>query len=219
MTPGTGKKIPIAVKIPFTAFFVVWLWVYLRDYGWTNLLYFCDVAMLLTIVAIWTERPIWASMPAVGILVPQSLWIVDFLAEAVGGRLTGMTGYMFDEADPLFTRALSLFHFWLPILLLWMVARLGYDRRAFLRWTLLAWVVVLVCYFWMPAPAPLDTRADNRMLPVNINYVHGFSKIAAQTMFPPLVYLGLMMIILPTVIFSPAHYLLNRWWGRGGNIQ
>ena len=50
--------------------------------------------------------------------------------------------------------------------------RLGYDRHAFWAWTVLAWVLLLVCYFLMPAP-PAPTGNPN--LPVNINYVYGLS--------------------------------------------
>lgn len=54
-------------------------------------------------------------------MLPQTLWMADFLAEAVRLRLTGMTCYMYDGKFPLFTRFLSFFHFWLPLLLLWLV--------------------------------------------------------------------------------------------------
>jgi hypothetical protein len=204
------KHVPLWVKIAYTAFCAVMVPIYLRDYGPTNFLYFCDVAVLMTLAAVWTERPIWASMPAVGILLPQSLWMVDFLAECVGLRLTGMTGYMFKESIPLFARLLSLFHFWLPIMLVWLVARLGYDRRALVRWTLLSWVLVLVCYFFMPAP-PHPT--DNPNLPVNINYVYGFNEGGPQTIMPQPLYLLLLMIVLPVFIYWPTHWVLDRLWG------
>src|SRR5262245_7526897 len=96
------KTIPLWVKLAYTAFCAVMVPIYLRDYGPTNFLYFCDVAVLMALVAVWTERPIWASMPAVGILMPQALWMLDFLMECVGLHLTGMTGYMFKESIPLF---------------------------------------------------------------------------------------------------------------------
>jgi hypothetical protein len=206
------------VKIAYTAFCAVLIPIYLRDYGPTNFLYFCDVALLMTLVAVWTERPIWATMPAVGILLPQTLWMVDFLIESVGYftkrdiHLTGMTGYMFNQGIPLFARLLSLFHFWLPIVLVWLVARLGYDRRALARWTLLAWALLLTCYFLMPPP---PAPADDPNLPVNINYVHGFSSTGPQTMMPPLAYLGLVMFVLPAFIFLPTHLGLKWMWGRG----
>jgi hypothetical protein len=209
MSAITGKTIPLWVKIAFTAFVVVLVPFYWKEYGPTNFLYFCDVALLMTLVAVWTENPIWASMPAVGILLPQAYWMVDFLSNAVGLPITDMTSYMFDKNIFWFARFLSLFHFWLPIMLVWLVARLGYDRRAFLRWTLLAWAIFLVCYFFLPPP-PAPT--DNPTLPVNVNYVHGFGKKAQKAM-PPLIYLGLTMLVAPIGVYWPTHWALNRLWG------
>jgi hypothetical protein len=183
---------------------------YWHAYGPTNFLYFCDVSVFFALGAIWLEWPLLASMPAVGILLPQALWMIDFLVELVGGHLTGMTGYMFDDAIPLFTRCLSLFHFWLPILLVWLVWRLGYDKRALRAWTVLAWGLVLVCYFWMPAP---PAPPDNPQLPVNINYVYGFSDAAAQTWMPQNAYVALLMAVLAVVIFLPTHLILGRLFG------
>ena len=43
-----------------------------------------------------------------------------------------MTGYMFQDSQPLYARARSsLFHGWLPFLLLFVVYRLGYDPPCF----------------------------------------------------------------------------------------
>ena len=172
-----------------------------------NFLYFCDVALLMTLVAVWCESALLVSMPAVGILLPQLLWQVDFPGQLFGLALTGMTEYMFDPHNTLFTRGLSFFHFWLPIMLIWLIRLLGYDRRAFITWTLLAWGLMLVCFFWMPAPS---APVDNLNLPVNINYVHGFSDQKAQGWMPPLVYLGLLMLVLPKGLFYPTIVLLGR---------
>jgi hypothetical protein len=195
------------VKYGYSAFAAVLVPYYLQAYGPTNFLYFCDVAVLLTLVAVWRESALLVSMAAVGIVLPQLLWQLDFLGLLFGLPVTGMTGYMFDPQKGLFVRGLSFFHFWLPILLLWLLHRLGYDRRAFLSWTCLAWGLVLICFFAMPAqPAP----ADNPNLPVNINYVRGFSEQKQQESMPPLAYLGLMMLVMPTCLFFPAHLLLGR---------
>lgn len=209
-TPTT-PLIPLWLKLAYTAFVAVLVPKYWIDYGPTNFLYFCDVALLMTLVAVWREDPLWASMPAVGILLPQSAWMVDFLAGLAGFELLGMTKYMFDEKIPLFTRGLSFFHFWLPILLVWLVWRLGYDRRAFLGWTILAVVLVLVCYFFMPAP---PTPADNPNLPVNINYVHGMSSEQPQTWLPPLAYVGAMIVVLSGAVYTPTHVALSRLFSR-----
>ena len=74
-------------------------------------------------------------MCAVGILAPQALWIIDFLMHLAGVSLTGVTDYMFAADHSLFLRALSGFRGWLPILLVALVWRLGYDQRALVRWT------------------------------------------------------------------------------------
>jgi hypothetical protein len=201
------RRIPCWVKAAFTAFVGVLVPYYLRTYGPTNFLYFCDVALLMAMVAVWKEDALWASMPAVGILLPQTLWMVDFLGGLFGWHVVGLTAYMFDPGIPLFARGLSFFHFWLPLLLLWLIKRLGYDRRACVAWTGLAWVLVLVCFFLMPAPPP---PADNPNLPVNINYVHGFSDRQSQTWLPPYVYLMLVLAGLPLCVFWPTHLVLRR---------
>ena len=204
--PG-AHAIPLWVKLAYTAFLCILVPYYWRAYGPTNFLYFCDVALFMALVAVWSERSIWASMPAVGILMPQALWMVDFLGGFAGLHLTGMTAYMFSATIPLFTRALSLFHFWLPLFLLWTIWRLGYDRRALATWTVLAWVLMLVCYFLMPPP---PAPADDPNLPVNINYVYGLNEEEPQEWMPPLVYLGLMMIVLPLCVYLPTHLVLSK---------
>jgi hypothetical protein len=204
-----GGRVPLWVKLLYTAFCCVLVPKYLKDYGATNFLYFCDVALLMTLAAVWREDPLLASMPAVGILVPQAIWIADFLAGLAGVPLLGMTQYMFDAKIPLFTRGLSSFHFWLPLFLVWLIWRLGYDRRALLGWTVLASVLILVCYFLMPAP---PAPAGNPNLPVNINYVFGLSGEAPQTWFPQGVYLALLLVVLPAAAFIPTHLVLRRFF-------
>jgi hypothetical protein len=193
------------VKLLYTAFLCVLVPFYLSAYGPTNFLYFCDVALLLSFVAVWTEHPLPAGMAAVGIALPQTLWAADFLAGLFGWKITGMTAYMFKDSIPLFARGLSLFHGWLPFFLLYLVYRLGYDRLSLLAWTLLAWALMLICFFLMPAPPPPE---DNPNLPVNINYVYGPSDDQAQQWMAPLQWLALVMAAYPVLLFVPAHFLL-----------
>ncbi len=207
---GRGR-IPLWVKILYTGFVGVMVPYYLFCYGPTNFLYYCDVAVLMTLVAVWREDSLWASMPAVGILLPQTFWIIDFLGELAGLHMTGMTGYMFKSSIPLFTRGISLFHLWLPLFLLWILWRLGYDRRAFWAWTAMAWVLMLICYLLMPAPpAPLD----NLNLPVNIDYVYGLSDNGPQTWMPGWAWFALLMGGLPLCVFLPTHLILRRLFSR-----
>ena len=208
-TSGIGR-IPFPLKLAYTAFMAVLIPVYWRNYGPTNFLYFCDVALMLTLVGIWTGNRLLISMSAVGILLPQALWVVDFAGNLVGLHLTGMTDYMFDAKRSLFLRGLSFFHGWLPFLLVFLVSRLGYDRRALKVWTLLSWMLCLVCYFMMPAAGAV--LSDSK-LPVNINYVWGFSDAHPQTWMSSGLYLVVWMTALPLIGYLPVHALLNRWKG------
>ncbi len=191
----------------FGCFMVVLVPLYLTRYGPTNFLYFCDTALLLTGVSLWTRWRLPASMAVVGILVPQMLWIADLVVHLCGYPLLGMTDYMFNHDASLFLRLLSLFHVWLPLLLLWLVPRLGYDRRAFWAWTALGSFLLLISYFLLPAP---PAPATDPSVPVNVNLVYGFSDRMPQQTMPPLAYLALMMVAMPIVCYLPAH-LLMRW--------
>jgi len=145
-------------------------------------------------------------MCAVGILAPQTLWVVDFLLGLFGVSLTGMTDYMFAADHSLFLRSLSLFHGWLPFLLVFLVWRFGYDRRAWLAWTVLAWVLLAICFLFMPPPRP-----DPGLQPVNINYVFGMSDFAPQTFVAPWVWFAGLLVGLPLLLFAPVHFLLMRF--------
>jgi hypothetical protein len=203
--PQSLGRVPLWLKLAYTAFMAMLVPVYLYYYGPTNFLYFCDVAALLTLIGIWIDSPLLISMCAVGILASQALWVGDFLVGLFGVSLTGMTDYMFEAHRSLFLRGLSLFHGWLPFLLVYLVWKMGYDRRAFLAWTGLAWVLLLICFFFMPPPRP-----DPGLTPVNINYVWGTSDYAPQTFVPPAVWFIGLMIGLPAVLFAPVHFLLAR---------
>ena len=71
---------------------------------------------------------------------------------------------------------------------------------------MLAWVLMLICYFLMPSP-PAPADAPN--LPVNINYVYGLNAEKPQEWMPPLAYLGLLLVGLPVSAFLPTHLLLG----------
>jgi hypothetical protein len=199
-----AARVPLAVKLAYTAFMAVLVPVYLHNYGPTNFLYFCDIALVLTLFAIWPENALVISMCAVGIVVPQAVWVVDFLVNLGGFSLTGMTDYMFQSNHSLFLRLLSLFHGWMPFLLFYLVWKIGYDRRALWPWTGLFWVVMLVCFFFMPPPTP-----DPGLTPVNINYVWGMRDTEAQNMMPAWLWLTSLMIGIPVCVFVPTHFILS----------
>jgi hypothetical protein len=201
-----ANSVPSWVKLVYSAFMAVLVPVYWANYGPTNFLYFCDVALLITLVAIWIESPLLVSMCAVGILGSQTLWVIDFVLNIFGIKLTGLTDYMFMADHSLFLRGLSLFHGWLPFFLLYLVWRLGYDWRGLPAWTLLAWELILVCYLFMPPPRP-----DPGLTPVNIDYVWGFSDTEPQHWMSSELWVVGLMVVMPLILFIPTHLLLRRF--------
>jgi hypothetical protein len=198
-------SVPLWIKLGYSAFMAVLLPVYFREYGPTNFLYFCDVAALFTLIAVWSESSLLVSIAAVAIILPQCAWLIDLGAHAFGMKLTGMTDYMFDPKLSRFTRALSLYHGWLPILLVYLVKRLRYDPRALRIWLAIAWPLMVVCYFWLPKPG---ASLPNPKQPVNINYVYGFSDHEAQQWVPGWLWLLAMMIVFAALLWWPAHRAL-----------
>jgi hypothetical protein len=194
----------LAIKLVYTAFMAVMIPVYLYRYGPTNFLYFCDLALLFTLAGLWLDSALLISMCAVGLLVPQTLWVFDFIANLFGLRTTGMTNYMFEKQRSLFLRSLSLFHGWLPFLLLYLVWKMGYDSRALPAWTALSCVVLPICYFLMPPAQP-----DPGMTPVNINLVWGFDDHAPQKWMSPNTWFALLLFGLPVAVYWPTHLLLQ----------
>jgi len=194
-----ADTIPLWIKLGYTGMVAVILPVYAVRYGWRNFLWFSDIALVATAAALWLESALLASMMAVGVLLPELLWNVSFLGRLLFGiRATDLAGYMFDPAKPRYLRALSLFHMVLPVTLLWLIARLGYDARAPVAQTALAWAVLPVTY---AVVRPHDE---------NINWVYGLG--ARQTRLSPQRYLMLLMLAFPVIVYLPTHFALKAWF-------
>ena len=190
-----GELVPLWLKILYTLFLCVLVPVYWVHWGPRNFLWFSDIALLTTAVALWLESALLASMMALAVALPELAWNADFFGRLLTGRhVVGLSRYMFDTSAPRYLRALSLFHVALPVLLLWLVHRLGYDRRAWLVQTLVALVVLPVTY-------ALTNPADN------VNWVYGPGS-RPQTWISPRAYLALVMVSFPLVIYLPTHLLL-----------
>ena len=194
--------IPLWIKIAYTAMLVVIVPVYAVCYGWRNFLWFSDIALIGAGIALWLENPLVASMMAVAVMVPELLWNVSYFARLLcGWHVTALADYMFDRKLPRYLRALSLFHVVLPVVLLWLLDRLGYDPRALPAQTVLAWIVLPFTY---AAVRPGDE---------NINWVYGWGQ--RQKRLPPLLYLGLVMLAAPLCIYLPSHFALSALFARG----
>jgi len=215
MPVGARRRVPVWVKLADSAYVAVVVPSYWPAYTPWNFLYFCDVALLVTAVAIWIESPLLVSMQAVAITLPQLLWVVDLLSRLLlGVHVTGVTSYMLDPRIPVFLRGLSSFHGWLPFLLLWLLSRLGYDRRALPLQSTAAIVILLVSYLFAPAPPP---PTDHPTWAVNLNYVYGLDDRRPQTALPPSLWLLCVMAFDLLVVYVPTHHALRRLFARPGS--
>ena len=195
--------ISLRFKIGYTLFVCLLVPIYWRQYGPANFLWFSDIALLVLVPALWLENALLVSMMAVAIIFFEAIWNIDFFTRlATSKSLIGLSAYMFDPKIPLFIRALSCFHIALPLLLLWTLHRLGYDRRALVAQTILA-VVVL----------PLSYLVSNPR--ENVNWVYGFGE-HPQSMLPAGVFLLLVMVTYPIVVYLPTHLLFAKMFHTPG---
>jgi len=176
---------------------VVWTVTVLRVLGPWNLLWICDLANIIILVAIWRENALLFSSQLVAVLLVDVLWTIDVVGKVIlGEHLIGGTEYMFMAEIPAFARGLSLFHVFVPALLLWMVIKLGYDRRGYYLQMILTWFLIPFTYVLSPAER-------------NINWVHQpFGK--PQDIVDPRLYVAFLMIAYPLVVYLPSHlFALN----------
>jgi hypothetical protein len=184
-------------KLAYTAFVVVVVAIWLRHYGWRNLLWFSDVALIGAVPALWLESAAIASVLAVAVLLPELLWNVDFaLRLLLRRRITGLTDYMFERERPRLLRVVSaLFHVPLPILLLWMLAEYGYDGAVGLPGAVVLAAVVLP---WSRAVSSPER---------NINWTYGLG--ARRTHLPAQRYVLQLFAGFVLLVFMPTHLLLR----------
>src|SRR6266576_5717602 len=200
----SGMRLPLWLKILWTIWVIAWAPLYWRQYGAQNFLYFCDLGNFLIAVGLWLESPLIFSWQATGLLLFQTLFAADLLGAFLTGKhWIGGTEFMFDSHLPLFLRLLSLFHVVTPPLLLWAIARLGYDRRGWEWQTVTCWVVVPINYLWRPG--------------FDVNWARG-PLFREQHVIPGLLYLASYLVVVPLMIYYPTHLLLE-WWARKAGIE
>jgi len=207
---NSGAKVPLGLKLAYTAFVAVVVWNYWSAYGPADFLWFCNVGLLITTLGLWLESPLLVSMQALGVLFWQFLWQIDFFLQAMTGLHTvGAADYMFSSKVSLFVRCLSLSHLFLPYLLLWLLWRLGYDRRALWAQTLCAWAVLILSYALVES---MDSAAGN------VNKVFGLSDAGPQKLMAQPLWLAVLMIGIPLILYVPTHWLLQRLLANRGKV-
>ncbi len=182
------------------AWLAVWVPTYAVFYGFGNFVHLCDVAVLLTCVGLWRGSALLLSMPALTSVLIDLTWDLDLGWRLVTGRhLLGGTEYMWEPKYPLWVRLLSLFHLVLPVLLLWALRRVGYDRRALFIQSLLGLALI-------PLARLIGPEAN-----VNFSWRDPFFH---RSWGPAPVHVLVIFAGLLGVVYVPTHLLLSRVYGR-----
>ncbi|MGM0983508.1 MAG: hypothetical protein ACQEXG_08805 [Pseudomonadota bacterium] len=188
------EGLPLWLKLVFSLWVTIWASSYWVLLGPQNFFWLCNLANFLILAGLWSESRRLISMQWLAVALVGTFWAVDVgTAWVTGWHPIGGTEYMFDPQHPPLTRAMSLYHLILPLVAGFAIWRIGYDRRALVWQSLLTWLVIPASYFF--------TEAER-----NINWVEGpFGK--PQSMMDPLVYLAVLMILWPLLIYLPVHGL------------
>jgi hypothetical protein len=197
-------RLPLWLKIGWTVWLMIWAPLYWRQYGPQNLLFFCDIANVLIGIALWLESALIFSWVACGVLLFQTLYMIDLAGSLLTGHhVIGGTEYMFDPQLSLTIRLLSLFHVVTPPLLLWAIGKLGYDRRGWIFQTGMTWIVLPINYLWRPE--------------MDVNWARG-PFFREQHIVPGFIYLLAYLVAVTLLVYWPTHLLLAAWAKRGKNV-
>jgi hypothetical protein len=151
--------------------------------------------VILTFVGIWLANPLLLSSQAVGSLAAGLFWILDAGWRLTTGRfLVGGTDYMWDARYPLWVRLLSTFHVGLPLVLLWTLRRVAYDRRALGFEAAIAAALLIISRFLSAG--------------LNMNYAYR-DPLFHRAWGPAPAHLAMIFIPLVALIYWPTHLLLG----------
>ena len=148
-------------------------------------------------------------MAAVGLLVFQLFWIIDFGVLILRTSTHRHDSLLFDGRKTLFLRCLSLFHGWLPFLLLFLVKRLRYERRALVVWDRhrLGFVPGLLLLY---ARARRNVAKPENTTKYELCF--GLSRTQPQHWLASGLYLAVWMLFQSVFFYWPTHLLLSKWF-------
>jgi hypothetical protein len=194
---AVSDRIPDWLRWLALVWLFVWFPVYWHAWGAANFLHLCDVAVILTCLGLWTNNALALSSQVVSSVVIDILWALDVAAWLVFHRhfISG-TEYLFDTACPLWIRLLSSFHVIMPVILIWSLSRLGYDRRGFRLQAAIALPVIIASRFVTPEK--------------NLNFALADPFFHRQ-LGPAPVHLAITYLALVLAVYLPTHLLFVRF--------
>lgn len=191
------KKFPAVLRWGAPVWLAVWIPAYWRTWGAVNFLHFCDIAIVLTCIGLFSDSVLLVSSQLVASILVDITWIADVSCKLLTGRyLLGGTEYMFDGHYALWVRLLSLFHIAMPVLLLWVVWRYGYDRRGLALQLAIAFAAFIASRFTNPA--------------LNMNYAFADPFFHRQW-GPAPTHVAVIFLFMLVVVYGPTHLVLTKF--------
>jgi hypothetical protein len=192
-------RFPVArwLALAWLVFFVPYNW---AVHGPWNLLFFCNIAVILTCVGIFRGSALLLSSQALFAFLVQGAWTLDLLLLLYWGRGlwpgTLISGWMLNPEIRLFYKGVSLYHAVWPFLLLWCVWRVGYDRRA----------------LWLQSVLTVFVVSASRLAPSELNLNGAYQ--AGWSWQPGALHVAIVAGGLIAVVYGPTHLVLSRWLSR-----
>ncbi len=198
-SPSRAGKYPNWMRWLALAWFALWFPTYWRTWGAANFAHLCDAAVILTCIGMWTDSALLISSQAVGALLIDLAWAADaasriFLREA----LFPGNEYLTDPRYPLWIRSLTLFHVVMPVLLIWGVYLLGYDRRGWALQSAIALPVFIAARFTNPS--------------TNINFAFS-DPFFHRAWGPAPTHILVVWLFMVVIVYLPTHLVLERLFG------
>ena len=194
---ASRNKLPIWLRVASGAWFLVWFPAYWRGWGAQNFLHFCDIAVIVGCIGFWLDSPLIISSQAVACVLVDLTWALDAgWMLAFHRHLVGGTEYLFDPQYAWWLRLLSLFHLVMPVLMVWAIYRVGYDRRG----------------YWLQLAISLPAFVASRLwTPPAQNFNYAFADPFFHRQWGPApVHVLVIFLFMAIVVYLPTHIGLSR---------
>lgn len=183
------------ISLFLTGYLLILIPAYWKAFGPDNFFWLSDIGLFLTVIGLWCQSSLLISTAIILTFPLDIIWVIDFILRLITRKNgLGIVDYMFNSKFPIFTRSLSLFHIFLPILWFWCLLMWGYNQKALWLAIMIVWLIFPLTYF-LANPAK------------NINWVHYapiLNKKIASTWWR-----CILFILFPLLIILPMHVLLS----------
>lgn len=182
---------------------IVWVPAYWRAWGFSNFAHFCDLGVLLICAGLWLRSSLLLSSQVVGMLIGCAAWCFEVGWQFFAKKgLFGGTEFLLDSHVALWVRFLSFYHVFAPIVAIYAVQKLGYDRRGFRLQIAIAVVALVIGRLCGPAQ--------------NLNFAF-VDPVFHRSFGPAPLHLLVMLAGITVLVYAPAHLLCLRFLPQRNN--